>query len=67
MVAAYSGSVKQVQILNCIFTEFIFQMVMFLLVEDPGISFDMSDILGMDKEVEKKKGMVHFFRKKFCF
>ena len=24
----------------------------------------MSDILGMDKEVEKKKGMVHYFQKK---
>ena len=35
VAAVYSGSVKQVRILNCIFTEFIFQMVMFLPCRGP--------------------------------
>ena len=64
VVAVNTGFVKRVRILKCIFTESSFIWWCFSIVEDPGISFDMSDILGMDKEVEKKKGTVNFFRKK---
>ena len=57
-----NGSVRQLLfaawILDCNLTKSFFKWWHFSLVEeDAGITFDMNDILGMDKEVEKKKGI----------